>query len=106
MKTMKTMKTMTTKMTFSELKSQINAVIELFEIDNGQLPDTIVLPKKNMMFFGCSYDNGGYFDEQLTHKTIFTMRTGRKLKLRYGDCQEPYAAIMLDNWDWIYPSKS
>lgn len=90
---------MTTKMTFSELKSQINAVIELFEIDNGQLPDTIVLPKNNMMFFECVYDNGGYFGEQLTRKTIFTMRTGRKLKLRYGDCQEPYAAIMLDNWD-------
>lgn len=90
---------MTTKMTFSELKSQINAVIELFEIDNGQLPDTIVLPKKDIMFFGSAYDDGGYFDEQLTRKTIFTMRTGRKLKLRYVDCQEPYAAIMLDNWD-------
>lgn len=95
MKTMSTMKTMT----FSELKAQINAVIELFEIDNGQLPDTIVLPKNNTMFFECVYDNGGYFGEQLTRKTIFTMRTGRKLKLRYGDCQEPYAAIMLDNWD-------
>lgn len=55
MKTMKAMKTMTTKMTFSELKSQINAVIELFEIDNDQLPDTIVLPKKDIMFFGSAY---------------------------------------------------
>lgn len=43
------------KMNFSELKSQINAVIELFEIDNGQLPDTIVLPKKDVMFFGSAY---------------------------------------------------
>lgn len=43
-----------TKMT-SELKSQINAVIELFEIDNDQLPDTIVLPKKHIMFFGGVY---------------------------------------------------
>lgn len=51
-----------TKMTFSELKSQINAVIELFEIDNDQLPDTIVLPKKDIMFFGSAYDDGGYFD--------------------------------------------
>lgn len=46
---------MTTKMTFSELKSQINAVIELFEIDNVQLPDMIVLPKKDIMFFGSAY---------------------------------------------------
>ena len=80
-------------MTFSELKSQINAVIELFEIDNDQLPDTIVLPKKHIMFFRGVYDDNGYFDEQLTRKTIFTMRTGKELEVRYTDCQMPYAAI-------------
>lgn len=84
---------------FHDLKTQINSVIELFEIDNGQLPNTIVLPTKTYNQCLNTIERGETAISLLRRETIYTLRTGRLLCIKPAQQSYIYSAISMDNWD-------